>query len=132
MERRLRTWILAVLGFLLGVYFSVYVVLSLNGRYEPAVIGLNGVKCYAWAPRGFHANLTWRQEPLMFFAPLYGADTWLWHAEDEAHSGRYPITEVDRNNIWKYYEAEALLEESNEDGNPVPVMQGQPNASNPR
>jgi hypothetical protein len=105
---------IGVLGsMLLTIYVSAYVVLSVSGRYEPAAIGLNGVKCYSWAPRGFHTNLTWRRKSLIFFAPLYCADRWLWHTDDASESGRYPITYVAREDVWKYYEAEGLLDHTN-------------------
>jgi len=114
MGRRTKT--AGVLGsLLLTTYVAVYVVLSVSGRYEPAAIGLNGVKCYSWAPRGFHADLKWRQKPLIFFAPLYCADRWVWHTDDAADSGAYPITEVAREDIWKYYEAWGLLDHTNGD-----------------
>lgn len=106
-----RSIIPAIFGLMLAVYILVYVLLSCNGRYEPIAIGLNGVKCHSWAPRGFYADLTWRRTPLMFFAPLYWADRWLWHTDDKAKSGLYPVTEVDPNDIWKYYEAAGFFEQ---------------------
>ena len=105
-----RTKFAVVLGLLLAAYIAVYLVLSLGGRYEPGTFGLNGVKVYSWAPCGFYAELTWRHEPEIFFLPLYLIDTHLWHTPDAAYSGRYPITEVAPEDIWKYYEAAGLLE----------------------
>lgn len=119
---RRRTAIAAVVSLLLAVYMSAYAVFSYHGRYEPAAIGLNGVKWHSWAPRGFYADLSWRQKPLMFFAPLYWADTWLWHTDGKVDSGRYPVTEVDPNDIWKYYEAAGLLEESIATEDSVPAL----------
>ena len=116
-----RTWFVALISSVLLVYVSAYVALSIQGRYEPAAFGLNGVKFYAWAPHGFHSHLTWRHRTMFLFSPLYCVDIRFWHTFDAAHSGKYPITAVDRDDIWKYYKAEGLLEESNIDGDSVPV-----------
>ena len=119
---RRRVTIAAVLGsFVLTTYVAAYIMLSAARRYEPIAFGLNGVKCHSWAPRGFYADLTWQKLPLMFFLPLYWTDRWLWHTDDKAHSGRYPITEVDREDIWNYYRAAGLFEESNVSGDAVPA-----------
>jgi hypothetical protein len=127
--KRRRTAIGAVVSLLLAGYMSVYAVLSYYGRYEPATIGLNGVKWHSWAPRGFYADLTWRQEPLMFFAPLYWADTCLWHTDGKVDSGRYPVTEVDPKDIWKYYEAAGLLEVSIASEDSDPALLDSPNTA---
>ncbi len=123
--------ITAVLGSLLAIYVAVYVVLSFGGRYEPAVIGLNGVKCHMWAPHGFYAAFTWRQTPTIVFLPLYWTDTRLWHTSDGAYSGQYPITDVDSDDIWEYYEAAGLLEQSNGDANSEPDPSAHSAASEP-
>lgn len=111
-----------VLGsFVLTTYLAAYIMLSAAGRYEPIAFGSNGVKCHSWAPRGFYADLRWQKVPLVFFLPLYWTDRWLWHTDGKAHSGRYPITEADREDIWKYYKAEGLFEESNVNGSSFPA-----------
>jgi hypothetical protein len=73
--------------------------------------------------------MQWRQEPIMIFLPLYWVDTRFWHTYDAAHSGRYPITKVDRNEIWRYYEAWGLLEESPGEADPVSGTQDVPETS---
>ena len=44
---------------LLLIYIGSYALLSSGGCYEPAAIGLNGVKWYGWAPRGFVDHYRW-------------------------------------------------------------------------
>lgn len=39
---------------ILIAYLTAYAILSVRGRYEPSVVGLNGVKSYSWAPYGFY------------------------------------------------------------------------------
>lgn len=109
-----RTRFAAVLGSLFAIYIIAYLVLSSNGRFEPSGIGLNGVKSHTWAPCGFYAELKWRRGPMIFFSPLYLIDESFWHTHDAANSGRYPITEVDPADIWKYYKAAGFFEESEE------------------
>ncbi|MDB6112920.1 MAG: hypothetical protein JWR69_4670 [Pedosphaera sp.] len=75
------------------LYVSVYVWLSFKGRYEPSVVGLNGVKVYSWAPMVYYdSDHPWAgsvdairsnasvyggwNNPLLwkFFYPLYYVD----------------------------------------------------------
>lgn len=51
----------ASLALMLCLYVGSYLWLSTHGRYEPAAIGLNGVKWYHWAPSGFVTNFRWNQ-----------------------------------------------------------------------
>ncbi len=86
--------IITVVVSLLLLYAGSYLVLSLQGRYEPAAIGLSGVKFYAWEPRGFvtiEVYPKWRQLPHYAFLPLYWLDTRLWHTFDRAYDDGYPI-----------------------------------------
>ena len=39
------------------------------------------------------------------YFPLYGVDRHIWHTDEKASSGRYPINEVKREEIWKVYKA---------------------------
>jgi hypothetical protein len=43
--------------------------LSFRGRYEPASIGLNGVKDFDWAPSGFVHDYRWRWPLVTFYLP---------------------------------------------------------------
>jgi hypothetical protein len=100
-----------VLLTLLPFYVGSYLVLSARGCYEPAGIGLNGVKWYAWAPSGFVVHYNWRRWPIIYF-PLWSLDMHVWHTDAKAKSGRYPVDEVRREDIWKVYEANGLLEKA--------------------
>ena len=88
-------WLVPAFCGLLCVYVGVYAVLSLEGHYEPAAWGLDHVKAYAWAPRGFVKDFQWSRPLMLIFSPLYYLDTHYWHKEKDSHSGKYPINEVD-------------------------------------
>jgi len=96
---------------LTALYVSTYIFLSLQGRYEPSCIGASGVKSYRWAPLGFVSDMKWRNSLFFFFLPIYVADNKLWHTFDESYSGKYPITEVAPDEVWKYYTAWGELEQ---------------------
>ena len=98
-------WLSIALVALLVIYVGTYLRLSVTGRYEPASIGLNGVKSYAWAPAGFVTDYKWNSAPELIFVPLYALDISFWHTYDLAGSGRYPINKVDQKDIWKVYKA---------------------------
>jgi hypothetical protein len=105
MRTKPTTALAAIALALAFLYMWTYAVLSINGRYEPAAIGLRGVKWYAWAPCGFYdQDCGWNRSMMTFFVPLMFVDTRLWHTPDDALSGKYPITEVDPEDIWEYYE----------------------------
>ena len=93
------------LVLLLLIYVGSYLMLSISGRFEPEAIGLNGVKWYAWAPRGFVHDYRWRKSLRTVFIPLWIADTHLWHTSDKAGGGRYPVDRVDEKDIGKVYQA---------------------------
>lgn len=73
------------------VYVLAYSVLSAFGRYEPDVVGLNGVKVYAWAPLGFYdrdrpwprsldqKTSGWNSYMTITFLPLWQIDFRLIH-----------------------------------------------------
>jgi hypothetical protein len=93
------------LGLLLIAYVAGYLFLSLDGRYEPAAIGLNGVKQYQWAPCGFVQEFRWNRTAMIAFYPLFMLDRFFWHTPDEADTGRYLVNEVPAEQIWKVYAA---------------------------
>jgi hypothetical protein len=99
-----------VLLVLLLIYIGSYVVLSAGGCYEPATIGLNGVKWYGWAPRGFVVGYKWRRCPMIIYAPLLFLDERCWHTPEKSDSGQYPIDEVRGEDIWKVYQAYGFCE----------------------
>ena len=101
-------WVSLVLILLLVIYIGSYVVLSVGGCYEPAAIGLGGVKAYAWAPRSFYVGNQWQRCP-MIYAPLFILDRQLWHTQEKSWSGQYPIDKVKREDIWKLYQAEGFF-----------------------
>lgn len=88
-----------------GGYILSYLVLSLQGRYEPSAIGLNGVKWYQWAPSGFVTDFRWNRSMSTGFLPLHFLDTKLWHTADSAYSKRYPVNEVSASEIGRVYRA---------------------------
>ena len=85
---------------ILLLYVLSYVVLSVNGCYQPLSVGLNGAKSYAWAPLGFYdpdhawknsfyaqqhpAEKTggWRPFMWLAFLPLWELDFRCIHTED--------------------------------------------------
>lgn len=82
----------AVFVALLVIYVGVYVVLSANGRYEPALLGLDHVKLYSWAPAGFVDDYRWNSGMMRAFLPLWYLDIRLWHPHvGPGYSGPYPI-----------------------------------------
>jgi hypothetical protein len=65
-----------VVGLLVvAAYVFSYVLISARGRFEPSLIGLNGVKRYGWAPEGFVSEFKWSRPKLLFYYPLYLIDT---------------------------------------------------------
>lgn len=101
------------LGFVLvlSAYIGSYLLLSLNGIYEPGSIGLNGVKSYSWAPRGFVTDYKWHRGLMVSYFPLYLMDRRYWHTPDKANSGMYRVDRVSQEDIWKVYDAQGALEE---------------------
>src|SRR5438093_8777021 len=84
----------ATLTLGLFVYVGSYLWRSTRGRYEPAAIGLNGVKWYSWAPSGYVTDFRWNHTLMLVYCPLYFLDTRFWHTSDEAYGSRYPINQV--------------------------------------
>ena len=93
------------LSVAVGAYVVSYLVLSLQGRYEPSAIGLNGVKWYRWAPRGFVTDFRWSSSFAAVFLPLHFLDTKMWHTSDRARFDRYPVNEVSASEIGRVYQA---------------------------
>jgi hypothetical protein len=91
MKKKTATSTLVVI-FLL--YATCYLSLSLQGRYEPFIIGLAGVKSYLWAPRGLMTpdeSPAWSRFKVYAFLPLFLVDTRLWHTSDKAYGDKYPV-----------------------------------------
>jgi hypothetical protein len=55
------------------------------------MIGLNGVKYYAWAPKGFVSEYHWNSGMVALYYPLYLLDTALWHTSDKSYRSGYPV-----------------------------------------
>ena len=94
-----------VLVLLFAAYIGSYVALSVNGRFEPGVIGLHGVKWYEWAPDGFVANYKWNVTLLRIYCVPYYFDRRFWHTSMNALSGKYPTDFVEEKDIGKWYRA---------------------------
>jgi hypothetical protein len=111
--KRKKIWlsVLAGLLVLLLLYTGSYVILSARGCYEPAGIGLGGVKWYAWAPHGFVEGYRWKRCPMLIYAPLLCLDRWLWHPPGNPPPGGYPVNEVKREDIWKVYKAHGFFDQ---------------------
>ena len=107
MTRRTRKKVIVMASLSLAVlaYIGSYMWRSSRGRYEPAVIGLNGVKLYDWAPNGFVTDFRWNRTLALAYLPLYFLDTRFWHTSDDAHGSRYPINKVAAKDIGKVYQA---------------------------
>src|SRR5947209_3461995 len=67
-------------------YVGSYVCLSAFGRFQPALVGANGVKWYTWCPAGLHSGYRQRWPLYYFYLPLYFADRNYWHRDGEAYS----------------------------------------------
>jgi hypothetical protein len=90
---------------LLIIYIGSYVVLSVNGCYEPYEIGPGRVKLYGWSPYWFTTEYKWNTWLMNVYLPLWVFDQRFWHTYDEADSGKYPIHEVDSKDVWRIYQA---------------------------
>lgn len=106
--KRAKLWklLLVALTCVVVLYTGSYLVLTVNGRYEPAVIGTKGVKWYDWAPQGFVKE--YKQNTALWttvYRPLWVLDHWFWHTPDEAYSGKYPINTVEPKDLGKVYQA---------------------------
>jgi hypothetical protein len=71
----------ALLTLLVAMYTGIYFVLSANGRYEPAIIGIDHVKWYGWAPLGFVQEGRWNATMMRAFLPLWFLDVRLCHPD---------------------------------------------------
>ncbi|GAB4139126.1 MAG: hypothetical protein Kow0040_26990 [Thermogutta sp.] len=91
----------ALVASILAAYVADYLRRTVYGRYEPWTIGLNGVKTYAWAPRGFVSDFRWNADLVRFYLPLVILDQRLWHTWEAAESGKYPVNRVGRDEIGK-------------------------------
>lgn len=103
----LRSKCMAALIVFIGInaYMGSYLWRSSRGRFETLSIGLNGVKNYGWAPRGFVEKFRWNQSLVIAYYPLWFLDNRFWHESLDADLGRYPINEVSPGEIGKLYEA---------------------------
>lgn len=86
-------------------YVGSYMWRTARGRYEPASIGLNGVKSYGWAPKGFVTDFQWNHTLMRAYFPLYYFDNRFWHTSDDAYGTKYSINEVATDDIGKVYRA---------------------------
>jgi len=100
-----RTWISRILIFLLNAYVGSYIILSVQGRFEPAAFGLNGVKAYIWAPRGFLSHFRWNQTLRAAYMPIYWLDTRFWHTMDDAYTDRYPVNSNPASEFGRVHQA---------------------------
>jgi len=97
-----RRKVLVAVAIALWAYLGSYLFLSFRGRYEPAVIGANGVKYYDWAPAGFVEGYRWRSGIRNFYLPLYSLDRAFWHQPNEAHWFKYPRHVPDSvDDVWR-------------------------------
>ena len=90
-KMRVRRLLLITCALCFCAYVASYFALTLNGRFEPGVWGINGVKRYDWAPKGFVRGYRWNMRLIYFYAPLYVLDRHFWHEFGDAGRGKYPI-----------------------------------------
>lgn len=83
-----------ILGILAAIYLGTYLVLSIDGRYEPLEWGLRGPKRYEWAPWGFVHEMRWRTTMVAAFLPCWELNRFFWHWEDRMFSGKLPVNEI--------------------------------------
>lgn len=95
--RNARRIVIIMFLTLITAYVSTYVSLSARGCYQPAVLGLNHVKWYSWAPLGSYDRQTddWNNTTTMrAFFPLYALDRTYWHPSVRSnYKGPHPIDE---------------------------------------
>lgn len=87
-SRAILFWMICIL---LALYVASYVILSLEGRFVPGAIGLNGVKRYVWRPRRFDEQTTAGRIAIWAFTPLFHLDHRYWHSPDLAYDNHYPV-----------------------------------------
>lgn len=121
----------ALVASILAAYVADYLRRTVYGRYEPWTIGLNGVKTYAWAPRGFVSDFRWNTDLMRFYLPLVILDQRLWHTWEAAESGKYPVNRVGRDEIGKVYAAWDLTVSSHENAPRRSEAQGAVLPANP-
>lgn len=98
-----------IVSGLIAVYFLIYLVLTLNGSYQPAAYDLRGVMWNEWAPLGFYdskhpwpnsfaANHSkdkttggWNDFMLYSFLPLWILDTNFIHSHAPPGNNFEPV-----------------------------------------
>lgn len=92
------------MGTLAFAYFESYVNLSLQGSYEPDVTGVNGVKIYSWAPKGFAHQFDWKVSRIFFYCGLWTFDNWNWHRSGPWYdlSRKYSVDIISKSDFDKY------------------------------
>jgi len=83
------------------LYVGCYISMSVFGRFEPAVIGTNGVKWYGWAPAGFVHKYRWNKALLILFWPLHRLDERFWHHDLSKYPRNIPSDIEDVYRAWK-------------------------------
>jgi len=83
---------------LLVFYIASYAIMSVNGRYEPSVVGPSGVKSWAWAPASFAPGGWWKPKRIYAFGPLYILDTRFWHKDQYCMDDPNQLMERDARN----------------------------------
>ena len=79
---------------LITLYCCSYCLLSLQGTYGPAAFGSNGIKWYAWYPKGFAYNGWFGYSMSVFYAPLLSLDRSVWHTKDKRGTGEYRSSDI--------------------------------------
>jgi hypothetical protein len=88
-------------GVALVLYIGVYIVFTVQGRYEPLVWGLTNVKVYAWFPQGFSDDrFKLNLKAVNFFYPAWIVDNMIWHTEAGLRARKYPIHSPYGDKVW--------------------------------
>jgi len=95
MNKKVKITLYSLLTVLL-CYISSYLIVSINGIYEPSSVGLAGIKGYHWIPYGFTSDYKARRYLFYTYFPLYMLDIRFWHtAKGRWYKGQYPTRKPD-------------------------------------
>ena len=100
---------------ILVIYVTSYAILSAQGQYVPRVIGLNRVKQYVWAPRGFvsgPAGIKWKRLLVYGFLPTFWIDQHFIHISDLANDGKHSINTTLEETIEKGSKQNQAIQET--------------------
>jgi hypothetical protein len=78
---------------LFALYVGSYLAISAGGCYEHKPLSSKSVEPFQWAPCGFVTEYRWNVATMRIYYFLWVLDRRLWHKDENAFSGVYPIDE---------------------------------------